>query len=287
MNNIQSVQQAAHNLFLGCAPERKPDLEKLWEKYQPEFKLLDDTGPNNFFKLEAGLFRVVQFNHRAMRAFWLAGFIAWEGYHAVAKGSNESGVDLSRFSSMVQVFRDMLASEDPEKIPLPEGVPDPGCYTDPSIDSELCAVAELATVATGWALLHEIKHIQHQQDGTSTTHSTSKVDLHAEEFSCDQFATSFIIDKLTGYAAISGYDECKIRQKRELGVYFSLFAMVLIAVDAWDESETHPAMQDRIEKVIGLMGANGTSLSDAIAHSSFVALWKLYPHAPGPFKISN
>jgi hypothetical protein len=49
MNKGQTVQQAARNLFLGCAPEREADLEELWEKYQPEFNLMDDAGPDGFF----------------------------------------------------------------------------------------------------------------------------------------------------------------------------------------------------------------------------------------------
>jgi hypothetical protein len=90
INKAQTVQQAAHSLFLGCAPERKADLEDLWKRYQPEFKLLDDAGPDAFFTLEAGLYHFVRINHRAMRAFWFAGFIAWEGYCAFSKSTSEA-----------------------------------------------------------------------------------------------------------------------------------------------------------------------------------------------------
>jgi hypothetical protein len=70
----EAVQDAARELFLGVAPERHAELQALWWRYGPSFELLSDSGPDGF--LEAGLFKFVRFNHRAMRAFWLASFIA-------------------------------------------------------------------------------------------------------------------------------------------------------------------------------------------------------------------
>lgn len=283
--NDQAVQQAARNLFLGCVPERRAELEEFWQKYSPEFQLIDDAGSDGTFSLEAGLFRFVRFNHRAMRAFWLASFIAWEGYSAFSRSNDTSDIDLARFRTMVQAFRDMLSAKDPEVVQLPPGVPEPGKYCDVMEDVEARAAGELATIATGWAFLHELRHIQHQQDGTSATFDAPSADQHAEELSCDEFATTFIMEFVAKYADQYGDAEDKVRQKRELGVYFALFAMTLIAADQWGSSETHPAMQIRIEQVIKKMGAAGTGISDAIAHAAFAALWSIYPNAPGPFKL--
>ncbi|MBE3640675.1 phage exclusion protein Lit family protein [Mangrovicoccus algicola] len=283
--NDQAVQQAARNLFLGCAPERKAELENFWKKYHPEFQLMDDAGSEGTFALEAGLFRIVRFNHLAMRAFWLASFIAWEGYSAFSRSTDTNDIDLTRFRSMVQAFRDMLGAEDPEVVQLPPGVPEPGKYCDVKDDVEARAAGELATIATGWAFLHELRHIQHQQDGTSATFNAPSIDQHAEELSCDEFATTFIMEFVANYAEQSGDAEDKVRQKRELGVYFALFAMTLIAADQWGDSESHPAMKIRIEEVIKNMGTEGTGISDAIAHAAFAALWIIYPNALGPFKL--
>ncbi|MGI3167475.1 phage exclusion protein Lit family protein [Pseudooceanicola sp. 200-1SW] len=283
--NDQAVQQAARNLFLGCVPERKAELEDFWEKYHPEFQLMDDAGSGGTFALEAGLFKIVRFNHLAMRAFWLASFIAWEGYSAFYRSTGAKDINLTRFRSMVQAFRDMLSAEDPEVVQLPPGVPEPGKYCDVKNDVEARAAGELATIATGWAFLHELRHIQHQQDGTSAAFNAPSTDQHAEELSCDEFATTFIMEFVANYAEQSGDDEDKVRQKREVGVYFALFAMALIAADQWGASESHPAIESRIENVIKNMGAEGTGISDAIAHAAFAALRIIYPDAPKPFGL--
>ena len=63
--------------------------------------------------------------------------------------------------------------------------------------------------------------------------------------------------------------------------------MVLINTDHWHETDTHPAMGRRIAEVMREMNADGSQLADAIAHAAFVALWKVFPDAPGPFKSSK
>jgi len=146
--------------------ERQAELETLWSRYVPCFELLSDSGPDAFFVLEAGLFKFVRFNHRAMRAFWLASFIAWEGYERLSAVANDEAPDFGRFNAMVDAFLTMLEADDPTAVPMPAGLPEPGIYPDGALDREVRAAAELATFATGWALLHELRHIQHQQEGT-------------------------------------------------------------------------------------------------------------------------
>jgi hypothetical protein len=65
----------------------------------PCFELLADSGPDAFFVLEAGLFKFVRFNHRAMRAFWLASFIVWEGYERLYAVANDGAPDFGRFNA--------------------------------------------------------------------------------------------------------------------------------------------------------------------------------------------
>jgi hypothetical protein len=43
-------------------------------------------------------------------------------------------------------------------------------------------------------------------------------------------------------------DAHQVHQKRQIGVYFALFAMALICAGRWAESETHPALQTRIDE---------------------------------------
>jgi hypothetical protein len=39
MRDDETIQTNAKNLFLGCAPERKADLDELWQDYSPKFQL--------------------------------------------------------------------------------------------------------------------------------------------------------------------------------------------------------------------------------------------------------
>ena len=114
MRNDDQVQEAVRNLFEGVAPERRVELCDLWNDYGPRFNILTDAGPDGLFVFDAGAYRDVRFNHRAMRAFWLASFIAWEGYRAVAEGYETNSIDLSRFREMTETFAKILKETDPE-----------------------------------------------------------------------------------------------------------------------------------------------------------------------------
>lgn len=284
MRNDAEVQEAARNLFEGVGPERREELAALWKRYNPRFNILTDAGPEGLFVFDAGAYRDVRFNHRAMRAFWLASFVAWEGYRAVAEGFEDSNIDLGHFRDMSECFSKMLEEDDPEVVPLPDGIPEPGAYPCGKRFPQLRAAAELATFATGWALLHEICHLQHQQDGTGAAATDPPEKWRAEELSCDNYATKFLLDKIEKYADAENIPSEKVRQKREVGIYFALFAMTLIGAGHWDQSDSHPAMEERITAVMNEMGCDGTRPSDVIAHMAFAALWTLWPDAPGPFK---
>jgi hypothetical protein len=83
-------------------------------------ELMSDNGPNDFFMLEAGLFKFIRFNHRAMRAFWLASFIASEGrervLYAVAK---DEAPDFGRFNTMLDAFLRSGRTSSRQRGPIP------------------------------------------------------------------------------------------------------------------------------------------------------------------------
>ena len=124
------IQLAAKQVFEGVAPERAADLNALWERYNPKFHLLPDAGPDGLFVMEGGRFRDVAFNHRALRAFWLGSFIAWEGYLWTHEHVSGRTASFDRFESMVATFHQILTEEDPLSVALPTGVPEPGNYPD-------------------------------------------------------------------------------------------------------------------------------------------------------------
>lgn len=280
----ESIQQVARQLFEGVAPERHAELEEYWNRYQPCFNLLFDTSAEGTLIIGAGAYRYIQFNHRIMRGFWLAGFIAWEGYKEVHNYVTTKNADFRRFNEMIETFYAILRASNSATVPMPEGIPEPGIYPDLEKSAEKRAASELATFAVGWALLHELRHIQHQQEGTSASKDAPPEEKHAEELSCDMFATQFLLERVDDFASSQNVEGKQVRLKREIGIYFALFAITLLSRDCWGDSPSHPAVQARIDQVIKHMNGNGTRISDAIAHAAFGALWFQWPEAPGPFK---
>ncbi|WP_224741848.1 phage exclusion protein Lit family protein [Bradyrhizobium sp. 2S1] len=98
---------------------------------------------------------------------------------------------------------------------LPAGVAEPGSYADAGTEPQSRAAGELATIAVAWALLHEVRHIRHQREGTGAApYGSDATEKHREEFSCDEFATAFLLEQIE--------QETKqpaelVRQKRQLG----------------------------------------------------------------------
>jgi hypothetical protein len=282
--NDAEVQQAARSLFVGVIPERREELEGFWEKYDLRFNVLEEITEDGSFILDAGQYRDIRFNHRAMQAFWLAGFIAWEGYRAIHSYLTKGTKDFQRYNEMIDVFYCILRDDDSAHVPMPKGIPGPGNYAELI---ELRAAAELSTFAVGWALLHEVRHIRHQREGTSAALEAPPDAKRAEELSCDEFATRFMLERVREFAAEHEKDPELARHKRELGIYFAMFALTLIGTGNWGDSATHPATQTRINALINQIQGTGTRMFDAIAHVAFVALRSRWPEAQGPFKLEH
>lgn len=280
-----TVQRVVETLFLGCVPERKQDFARLWEDYSPKFQLTEDIHGGRHIIMEAGAYRLVRYNHRVLRAFWIASHAAWEGYSAAHKTLMlNTPIDLKRFASLVSAFEAVISRDRPELERLPEGVAEPGKYADRDFDVEGRVAGELATFAVAWTLLHEIHHIQRQQEGTSADpYEADPTRRRAEELSCDRFAAQFLLDRVDAYAAAAGVLADMVRLKRQLGIYFALFGLTLLAKDNWGDTSTHPAVQKRIDAVRQEMEPFRSDLANAMAHMSFASLRTMWPAVPGPF----
>ena len=279
-----AVQTSIRNLFVGCVPEKETELLELWRSLSPTFQLLQDTHHGERFVMDAGAYKFVRFNHRAVRAFWLAGYIAWEGYRVVAENPAVTSESLDRFKTMLRAFDDVISSDQSDEVALPTGVAEPGQFPDKDHDPQGRAAAELATIAVGWALLHEVRHIQHQQAGSGADpYDADPTKRRQEEFDCDQYATRFLLDRIDDYARAKNLDPAQVAQKRHLGICFALFTLTLLAKDKWEASNNHPPVQDRIEAVLRDLAPRRSEIADAIAHTSFAVLRAVWPSAPGAF----
>jgi hypothetical protein len=275
--NDAHVQKAMKDLFLGIAPEHSDDLETLWNTLQLQFCLFEDSGQ---VLMEAGAYRYVHFNHRALRVFWVSAFAAWEAYALSAAAVIEGKVrNLDRLKELIYIALRVRDASDPESVPL-AGLPDPGCLPDKEAEPEHRAAAELAIFAAGWAMLHEVKHLKHQQEDTSAGPDATPDLARKEELSCDDFATDFLMRDVERYANESGYDLLQVRQKRSLGIYFAMFGLVVLSHSKWEETESHPSVQCRLNAVRRSLA--GDQFDDAfcialLAFSSLHALWPLAP----------
>ena len=275
------VQEAIRRLFVGSVPERSEELSEHWKDLDLVFQLLPDIHVDGRIIMDAGSYRYVRFNHRVVRSFWIGAFAAWEGYRAVAESEDIYAVDLTRFRELISAFELNIQNDQSDEAPLPFGVPEPGILPDRTIDPQGRAASELAIIALGWALLHEVRHIQHQREGTSASnHENQPEYARLEELSCDEFATQFTIAQMARYSSQSGDPKPLVRRKREMAIYFALFTLVLLAKDKWQESNSHPAVQHRIDSVSRLIGGDRDELAEAIAYTAFASLRTLWPAAP-------
>lgn len=117
--------------------------------------------------------------------------------------------DVSRFRELLDCFEATREAADVDAVRWPEGIPQPCELVDrvPSDASRLNG--ELAVTAVSWALLHELRHLIHQQDGTAS--GESETGRWEEEISCDLFATEFLLARVGEYAQRANQDESLVK----------------------------------------------------------------------------
>lgn len=268
------IQDAVKQLFLGIAPERSRDLAKLWDAYQLQFCLFTD---DKDVLLEGGAYRYVHFNHRALRVIWVSAFAAWEAYAYAqsALGDDEFGTS-DRLQELLALALEVRDASDPEAVQM-RGLPEPGSL--PS-DPERRLPAELAMFAAGWAMLHEVRHLKHQQDMTSTAKDAPPELARAEELSCDSFAAEYLLETVAQYAKDYEMDQAKVRMKRALGVYFGVFALIILAYPNWHETASHPSVSDRLRAMRSILNAEGLDEALCIAELALAGLKQVWPNTP-------
>lgn len=268
------IQDAIKALFLGIAPEKRSELERLWDDYQLQFCLfMDDKG----VLMEGGAYRYVHFNHRALRVIWVSAFAAWEAYCCAQSAFGDGELrSFDRLQDLLDLALRIRDASDPEAVSL-GGLPEPGAL--PS-DPQLRAPAELALFAAGWAVLHEVRHLKHQQERTSTADGDAPEIARAEELSCDQFAAEFLTESAAQYASAQAEEHATVRMKRALGVYFGIFALIVLGHPNWKETETHPSVSDRLRAMQSILNASRLDEAFCIAALALVGLKQVWPDAP-------
>lgn len=282
-----TLREVVHDMLLGVTPERTDELQRYWEEFGLQFQILEDDGPDGPVVLDAGGYVYIRFNHRIMRLFWLGSFAMWEGYSAFQHYATTQETNLARFREILDCFEATRVAADVDAVAWPAYLPLPGELVDHTPGDPARVGGELAIFGVGWAILHELQHLIHQQAGTSAVWDDVEA-CRREEHSCDAFATAFLLGRIAEQAAETGQSPTAISDKRQMGIYCAVFTMTLLSRENWGPGERHPALQERIDAIAAALEAHGTSkVAAIIAVAAFVSLKLAHPGAPDPIAVVN
>lgn len=217
-----------------------------------------------------------------MRLFWLSSFALWEGYSAFHHYVETGQTELTRFMEIVDCFEATRISAGVDAVPWPAGLPLPGELVDHTPGNPARVGGELAIFGVSWALLHELRHLIHQQEGTSAAWDDAEACRH-EELTCDAFATELLLQRIHETPVANAHEAAVVLAKRQTGIYCALFAMALLARGNWGPGAKHPGVQERIDHLLSIMDAQQVSkAASIIAISAFTTLKLAFPGAPDP-----
>lgn len=282
IHDDEQIQSIIREILIGCIPERGKELSDFWDDFQLKLRLTPDTFNNEKIIFQGGAYREIWFNFRVLIAFWIGSFAAWEGYSAIfhifdRQDDYPVSDNFDKLKKCLSAFDTVVSSNCETNITLPSFIPELGKLPKNGENMDWQAAAELATLAMGWAFLHEVRHIQHQQQGTS---GCDEITRRSEELDCDTFATNFMLDKAQEYSISTRENLESVIRKRQLGIYFALFTVTLLAKDNWEETISHPAVTDRIRNVKSHINPTKDKIAEAICHSAFVALNSIWANSP-------
>lgn len=259
---MSHVRKSIFDILVGVMPERESDILSLFEKYNPQFSIVDET--HKGVVLRAGGYFSVEFNHRAMLTFWIGAHIIWRIYsecaHAIVDGS---AINQKKINSLFKTFQEIQIAEDPDQVNWPLDVLKPGDYGSEDDNPEKKMGPKLATFAVGWAILHEIRHLQIQQEGSSSPITDVKL-CHEEELDCDSYAANFIMANTKDYSHQSGEDQEKVELLRKLGILIGVFVIGLLSNNPDKSTDTHPSEKLRLKALIEELEIKQLSKEDAI-----------------------
>jgi hypothetical protein len=239
-------------MCLEAVPERRTELEELWDKYGVTFAhKVDKEG----FDIGGGGWGLIPFTPRTMGQVWILGFAAWRALEAYcpylilykeivssgmadAPGQAEADTAFEYALEKAEELRTVGSIKMfrwPEHIPVPDEAP-PESVTER-------AIIDLIKIAAAYVFLHEVRHVMFNTDRDGPP------DNRAEEIACDRFARDFLIEKIPDYCAASGYAPADVLNKRLMGLALGAFIVLQVTLDRTGSS-THPAVALRLRELV-------------------------------------
>ncbi len=252
MNEV-SEREALDRLFRGVVPERFDEVSKLIDRYSAHFRLVGDS-PG--FSLEAGPFGAVQFTQRSLDQLWLFSFSGLQALHCysgllVIAHWNSLPITMrdledlpgqqplmQKFGELLQKLTELRTAESGLDVDWSEGVPKPTAGRPQ--DTQHAAFFDLTLMATAYIFLHELKHVIFAAEGNAPD------DPVVEEYECDAFARSILLDRVDEYSRNSGYPAEGVLMKRSMAIALaSGFLFASTPKDRLGGSDTHPPIHRR------------------------------------------
>ena len=256
-------------LLLGAVPERRADIQHLWEKYNPRVVVCDNASG---VTLNATMERI-EFDSKTMDVFWLIAFSGWRAIecyspHVLCSFAMNANIEqlIREDGTLDEIERDykerrpavhsLIDARGGLDIRWPPDLPRPSADRNALEDSHYKAAFNLTLLAIAFALFHEFRHVMLDIDGMRPA------DRREEELACDVWAREFMTGNVATYAKQHGNSYMEVLRKRSLG--FALAALVLHDITpVWDHggNRQYPSLADRFTAILG-----NTALS---AHDPF------------------
>lgn len=252
--------EAVLSLLSGAVPERKAEVECLWEKYAPG--IMVSKSARGIVKLDATGERIA-FAPKTIDLFWLIGFSGWRAIecyspHVVCSSKmNLNLEDLFRTDyCLPRIERDykerraavhaLVAADDGTNIHWPPDLPRPTADRNALDCPQYKSAYDLTLLAFAFALFHEFRHVMLDVDDGRPT------DRREEEMACDVWAREFMTAHVADYAKQHGHSYADVLRKRSMGL--ALAALVLHDITPeWGHggSRQYPPLVDRLEAILG------------------------------------
>lgn len=261
------AQHVVLTLLKAVIPERSLEIDVLWQRFNPAVEVVPDSSG---IAMDATRHRI-RFDGKTMRVLWLMGFNGWQSVtlyspaivlsgplglsiDAILKEDDERGLLESDYRSRTRMAENVMNAKNGDDIPWPEDIPAPGEDREQLGSDQQKATFDLVCMATAFVLLHEFRHVMFHADGTRPEQRLE------EEIACDVWARSFMTEKVSEYARITGQPYHAILQKRAMAL--ALGAVILHDItpefERWG-SKDYPPIADRIHSMISGTGPSGDS----------------------------
>ena len=98
---------AVKALLQGATPERKQEIEDLWDRYAPKVCVVEDARGVN---ISAGKGRI-QFDHKTLEAIWLLGFNGWRSIETCSPAIILAGITGAALEDILRADDELASFE--------------------------------------------------------------------------------------------------------------------------------------------------------------------------------